>query len=163
MCTAISQQTKQTNQNSFHPSLVSVSASRWKGIFSLGVFCTLPTNTSSSTINLHTEIWQMVLDSRNIIFFKKKSSKSIIHSALFDHTLFHTWSLHLLKTSEICLKCADFLQPKYLYCSYTGLKPTQASSALGFSEKMVIYSPVGSYFCLGFLRLKYCLQELYSG
>lgn len=40
-------------------------------------------------------------------------------------------------------------------CSHTGLKPTWASSALGFNEKMVIYIPGGSYFCLGFLRLRY--------
>lgn len=69
----------------------------------------------------------------------------------FGHAFFHTWNLHNLKIWEICLKP----QLKYLHCSCTGLKPTWASSALGFNEKMVIYIPGGSYFCLGFLRLRY--------
>lgn len=59
----------------------------------------------------------------------------------------------------MCLKPPDFSQPKHLHCLCTGLRPIQASSALGFNEKMVIYSPGGSYFCLGYLRLKYVLKN----
>lgn len=120
----------------------------------------LPRNTSSSAFYLHTEIWQMVLGFKKSKYKKYcKIQKSIICSALLGHTFFHTWNLHTLKTSEICLKPLDFPQSKHLHCSCTGLKPTRVSSGLGFSEKMVIYSPGGSYFCLGFLRQKYVCKN----
>lgn len=127
---------------------------RWKSV------C-LRSNNNSWTSNLHSKIWQMVLDSRNMNMKNiLKYKKSVIYSALFGHVIFHTWKLHSLKTSVICLKPPDFSQLNYLHCSCTGLKPTPASSALGFlSEKTVIYSSGTSYFCLWFLRLKHVCKN----